>query len=61
MKKLFALLVVTIVIGSVSCKKDSNIKPALPLPPAQPKEKVAVGVFDYQKAILVKRTLNVNL
>ncbi len=60
MKKLFALLVITSVISLGSCKKDNNVKPAIPQPTVKAQEKGNTGLYDYQKAILVKRTLNVN-
>lgn len=56
MKKLLYPLVVTMVIGAASCKKDNNVKPAAPQPKTKEIEKAAVPKFDYQKAIREKRS-----
>ncbi|MBB6110037.1 hypothetical protein [Mucilaginibacter lappiensis] len=62
MKKLIYLLVVSLLISFSSCKKDTNIKPQ-----TAPKETLPIktqtvvkpsGItYDYQKAILTKRTI----
>lgn len=56
MKKLLYLLMVTMVLGAISCKKDSNLKPVAPQPKPKEVEKTAVTKFDYQKAIREKRS-----
>ena len=62
MKKLIYLLMVSLLISFLSCKKDTNIKPqAAPkeTPPVKTQATVNPSgiTYDYQKAILAKRTL----
>jgi hypothetical protein len=56
MKKLLYLLVVTLVIAGASCKKDMNLKPVTSQPKIKTVEKAAYPKYDYQKAILAKRS-----
>lgn len=56
MKKLLSLLVITAIIGIISCKKEAAIKPAANTQTVISPQKVSAKVYDYQKAILEKRS-----
>lgn len=53
------LLMFTMVLGLVSCKKENGAKPDPPKAVIKAQGKSNSGVYDYQKAILAKRTIAV--
>jgi len=56
MKKLLSLLMITSVVGLISCKKEAAVKPAAKV---QKNNSLLIKkpvVYDYQKAIIEKRS-----
>lgn len=51
------LIMFTMVLGLVSCKKENGVKPDLPKSVVKIQSNVNTGAYDYQKAILAKRTV----
>lgn len=61
MKNAFFLIITIISISLLSCKKDAAVKPVVVKPPAaKVVSSVKTQLYDYQKAILVKRTITTN-
>jgi len=66
MRKLLLMLMATIVVCIASCKKDAIVKQMSPKPKAVETVKTSAATvpkapYDYQKAIMAKRTLNPQL
>jgi hypothetical protein len=60
MKNSFFLLLIIISISIISCKKETTVKPVPQPPAAKAVAAVKTALYDYQKAILVKRTITTN-
>lgn len=56
MKKILSLFMITAVIGILSCKKESALKPTAKPDQINTTLKQQSGVYDYQRAILEKRS-----
>ncbi len=60
MKNAIFLIITIISISLLSCKKDAAVKPVAVQPPAVKVVASVTQPYDYQKAILVKRTIITN-
>lgn len=60
MKNILLLLTIVAVAGMASCKKDMANQASASKPAAVATKPVVIttGAYDYQKAIMAKRTLN---
>jgi hypothetical protein len=56
MKKIFSLLIIIAAITTISCKKESTVTPAVSAENAKSVKQIT-PVYNYQKAILEKRSV----